>query len=115
MQGIAALYVKAIDTAKENPTLSTQKKSLLNKFKFILLSGSVDEVDSELTQLGMVKRSTVHSVRELADGIYEDRVRGGDMDEDKRMMVIGEGRNRVDEAEHRLIEVLTNESLLIAD
>lgn len=115
MQGIATLYVKAIDTAKENPTLSNQEKSLLNKFKIIMLSGSLDDVDREMTQLGMVKRSTLHSVRELADGIYEDWVRGSDMDEDKRMRVIEEGRRRVDEAEHQLIEVLFNESLLIAD
>ena len=112
MQGIATLYVKAIDTAKENPTLSNQEKSLLNKFKIIMLSGSLDDVDREMTQLGMVKRSTLHSVRELAESIYEDWVRSLSIDEEEREQMLEEGKRRADVAENLLLDNLKMQGLL---
>ena len=112
MQGIATLYVKAIDTAKENPTLSNQEKSLLNKFKIIMLSGSLDDVDREMTQLGMVKRSTLHSVRELAESIYEDWVRSLSIDEEEREQMLEEGKRRADVAETLLSDNLKMQGLL---
>ena len=115
MQDIVELYVKAIDIAKANPFLSNQEKALMNKFKVILLSGSVEDVDRDVAQFGKVKKSTLHRVRELADGIYEDWVRGLKLDEDKRTVMIKSGRKRVDEVERQMIEVLFNESLLIVD
>ena len=115
MQEIVELYVKAIDLAKEKTTLSNQEKALLNKLKIVLLSAAVEEVDREIAQLGKVKKSSLHSVRELADGIYEDWMRGLNLDEDKRTFMIESGRKRVDEAERQMIEDLFNESLLIVD
>ena len=115
VQETVEFYVKAIDLAKENPTLSNQEKALLNKFNVLLLSGSVEDVDRNMAQFGKVKKSILHRVRELADGIYEDWVRGLKLDEDKRTVIIKSGRKRVDEAERQMIEVLFNESLLIVD
>lgn len=115
MNEVVDLYVKAIDLAKENSSLSNQEKALLNKFKILLLSGSVEDVDREMSQWGRVKKSTLHRVRDLADGIYEDWVRNLDVDEDTRERMIEQGRKRVDEAECHLLDVFFKESWLIVD
>lgn len=115
VQETVELYVKAIDIAKANPSMSNQEKALLNKFKVLLLSGSVEDVDRDMAQFGKVKQSTLHSVRELADGIYEDWVRGLILDEDQRIIMIESWRKKVDEAERQMMEVLFNESLLTVE
>ena len=84
MQETVELYVNAIDLATDNPTLSNQGKALLNRFKILLRSGAVEKANSEMALMGKVKRETLHHIRELAEGIFEDRVRNCIVDDNER-------------------------------
>lgn len=106
MESIVDLYVNAIDLAKENSTLSNQEKTLLNQFKILLRSGAVEKANSEMALMGKVKRETLHHIRELAEGIFEDRVRNCIVDDNERERILKEGRKRADVAEEVLVKDL---------
>lgn len=106
MENIVDLYVSAIDLAKENPTLSNQEKALLNRFKILLRSGAVEEANSEMALMGKVKRETLHHIRELAESIFEDRVRNCNVDDTERGRILNEGKRRADVAEEMLVKDL---------
>lgn len=105
-QDTVDLYVSAIDLAKENPALSNQEKALLNRFKILLRSGAVEEANSEMALMGKVKRETLHHIRELAEGIFEDRVRNSIIDDKERERMLNEGKRRADVAEEMLVNDL---------
>ena len=73
-QDIIDLYVKAVDLTKDKKELSNQEKLILNRFKIVLRSGAVEVADSEIAQMGKVRRKTIHNVRELAESVFEDWV-----------------------------------------
>ena len=54
----------AIDLAKQKEGLGYQDKMLLNRFKILFGSGVTEDADSELAQMGKVRRTTLHNVRE---------------------------------------------------
>lgn len=58
------LYVKAVELAKQKNGLGNQDKMLLNRFKILFGSGVTEDADSELAQMGKVRRTTLHNVRE---------------------------------------------------
>ena len=106
MESIVDLYVNAINLAKENPALSNQEKALLNRFKILLRSGAVEEANSEMALMGKVKRETLHHIRELAEGIFEDSVRNYNVDDNERERILNEGKRRADVAEEMLVNDL---------
>ena len=106
MHDVFDLYVNAIDLAKDNPTLSNQEKALLNRFKILLRSEAVEEANSEMALMGKVKRETLHHIRELAEGIFEDRVRNSSVDDNERERILNEGKRRADVAEEMLVNDL---------
>ena len=112
MESIVDLYVNAIDLAKENPTLSNQEKALLNRFKILLRSGAVEDANSEIALMGKVKRETLHHIRELAEGIFEDRARNCIVDDTERERILNEGKRRADVAEERLLYELLIHGML---
>ena len=112
MQEPIDLYVNAIDLAKENPTLSNQEKALLNRFKILLRSAAVEEANSEMALMGKVKRETLHHIRELAEGFFEERVRNCSVDDNERERMLNEGKRRADVAEDMLVNDLLMHELL---
>lgn len=68
-----------------------------------------------MSQLRKVKKSTLHLVCELVDGIYNDWVRGFSVDEEARSRMIEEGRKRVDEVDLLLFDYPKGCTQLIDD
>lgn len=112
MESIVDLYVNPIDLAKDNPTLSNQGKALLNRFKILLRSEAVEEANSETALMGKVKRETLHHIRELAEGFYEDRVRNSIVDDNERERILNEGKRRAYVAEEILVKDLLMHGLI---
>lgn len=112
MQEPIDLYVNAIDLAKENPTLSNQEKALLNRFKILLRSEAVEEANSEMALMGKVKRETLHHIRELAEGIFENRIRNCNVDDNERERILNEGKKRADVAEEMLLNNLLIQGMI---
>lgn len=106
------LYVKAVDLAKQKEGLSNQDKILLNRFKILLRSGAAEDADSELTRIGKVKRTTLHSIRELAECVFEDWVQHLDVDDAERERMLDEGKRRGDVAEELLLSQLQNQGMI---
>ena len=69
------LYVKAVELAIQKEGLGNQDKMLLNRFKILLRSGATEDADNELARMGKVKRTTLHSICELAESVFGDWVR----------------------------------------
>lgn len=92
------LYVQTVDLAKEKEELGNQDKLLLNRFKILLRSGVVSDADSEMAQIGKVRKKTLHSIRELAESIFEDWVRKLIIVEAERDWVLREGKKRQETA-----------------
>ncbi len=63
------LYVQAVDLAKEKEGIGNQEKLLLNQFRILLRSEAVSDADSEMAQVGKVRKKTLHSIRELAESL----------------------------------------------
>lgn len=103
------LYVKAVNLAKQKDGLGNQDKMLLNRFKILLRSGATEDADSELALVGKVKRATLHSIRELAESVFEDWVRNLDVDDAERERMLDEGKRRGDDTEASLLSVLESQ------
>lgn len=107
------LYVHALDLAKEKEGLSNQDKMLLNRFKILLRSGVVENADCEFAQLGRVRKNTIHSIRELAEGIFEDWVRNLAICDADRDRILREGKERADIAEEFMLDDLHHLGFII--
>ena len=106
MRNSIDIYVKAIDLAKEKKGLTNQEKRILNRFKILLRNDAVDEANREFAQIGRVTKGTLHTVRELAESIFEDWVRRLSLDDTERDQMIEEGKRRADVAEQFLLDNL---------
>lgn len=93
------LYVKAVEQAKQMKGLGNQDKLLLNWFKILLRSGATEGADNELARMGKVRMTTLHNIRELAESVFEDRVRNQDVEEAERERMLEEGKRRADVVE----------------
>lgn len=102
-QQIIDLYVKAVELAMQKEGLGNQDKMILNRFKILLRSGATEDADNELTQIGKVKKTTLHNIRELAESVFEDWVRHLDVDDAERERMLDEGKRRGDVAEAYLL------------
>ena len=107
------LYVKAVDLAKSKAGLSNQDKVLLNRFKMLLRSGATKDADNELAQMGKVRRTTLHTIRELAESVFEDWVRNLDVDDTERERMLYEGKRRADVAEEYLLNQLKYQGIIL--
>lgn len=107
------LYVKAVDLAKSKAGLSNQDKVLLNRFKMLLRSGATEDADNELAQMGKVRRTTLHTIRELAESVFEDWVRNLDVDDTERERMLYEGRRRADVTEESLLNQLKYQGIIL--
>lgn len=107
------LYVMSIDLAKEREGMSNKDKLLLNRFKILLRSEAVENVDTEIAQMGKVSKKTIHSIRELADSIFEDWMRNMIISDDDRERDLREGKQRADFAEAFLINELSFQGMII--
>lgn len=107
------LYVKAVELAKQKEGLGNQDKMLLNRFKILLRSGATDDADDELAKMGKVRRSTLHSIRELAESVFEDWVRNLDIDDAERERMLEEGKRRGEACEAYLLSVLETQGRII--
>lgn len=114
-QKVIDLYAKAVDLAKENDRLSNQDKLLLNRFKILLRSKAVSDANSELAQIGKVRRKTLHRVRELAEGVFEDWVRNLNIADTERDRMLEEGKKRADFAENLLLHEFERQGLVVGD
>lgn len=115
MQEVIDLYVKAVDLAKQEPSLSNQKIMILNRLKICLLNGVQGEADKEMACFGKIKRSTIHKIRELAESCFEDLLRNAAMDDMARDQMLEEGKTRADMAEVTLLQGLIQFGLVIED
>lgn len=106
------LYVKAVELAKQKEGLGNQDKILLNRFKMILRSGATEDADSELAQMGKVKRTTLHHIQELAESVFEDCVLNMDVEEAERKRMLDVGRRRADVAEAYLLSQLKRRRMI---
>lgn len=109
------LYVKAVELAKQKEGLGNQDKMLLNRFKILLRSGATEDANNELARMGKVKRTTLHSIRELAESVFEDWVRHLDVDDAERERMLDDGKRRGDAAEAYLLSQLKNQRMIIED
>ncbi|MBQ9509458.1 MAG: hypothetical protein IJR53_08610 [Bacteroidales bacterium] len=107
------LYVKAIDFAKEQKDVSEQGNIILNRFKIIMLGGSVENANKEFEITGKVKRSTLHNIRNLAESVYEDCVRNLGVDKETCDRILREGKLRADICEKTMLKDLEANSLLV--
>ncbi len=107
------LYVKAVDLAKEKEGLGNQEKLLLNRFKILLRSGAVDDADNEMAQIGKVRRKTLHSIRELAESLFEDWVRNLRITDAERDRMLIDGKKRADFAEESLLNELRFQGIVV--
>lgn len=106
------LYVQAVDLAKEKEGIGNQEKLVLNRFKILLRSGAVSDADSEMAQIGKVRKKTLHSIRELAESIFEDWVRKLNVVEAERDRMLREGKKRADFAEESLINEFRSKGII---
>ena len=106
------LYVKAVELAKQKEELGHQDKMLLNRFKILLRSGATEDADSELARMGKVKRTTLHSIRELAESVFEDCVRNLDVEDAERERMLEDGKRRGDAAEAFLLGQLESQGMI---
>ena len=106
------LYVQAVDLAKEKEGIGNQEKLLLNQFKMLLRSGAVSDADSEMAQVGKVRKKTLHSIRELAESFFEDWVRKLNVVEAERDKMLREGKKRTDFAEESLINEFRSKGII---
>lgn len=109
------LYVKAVELAKQKEGLSNQDKMILNRFKILLRSGATEDADDELAQMGKVKRTTLHSIRELAESVFEDWVRNLDVEDAERERMLDDGKQRGDAAEAYLLSQLESQGMIIEE
>lgn len=107
------LYVQAVDLAKEKEGIGNQEKLILNRFKILLRSGAVNDADSEMAQIGKVRKKTLHSIRELAESIFEDWVRKLNVVEAERDRMLREGKRRADFAEGILINEFRSKGIIV--
>lgn len=107
------LYVQAIDLAKERADLLNLDKMLLNRFKILLRSGAVEDVDRDFAQMGKVRKNTIHSIRELAEGIFEDCVRTLAVSDTDRDRILHEGKERADITEELLFDDLQHRGFIL--
>lgn len=106
------LYVKAVELAKQKEGLGNQDKMLLNRFKILLRSGATEDADNELARMGKVKRTTLHSIRELAESVFEDWVRNLDVEDAERERMLEDGKRRGDAAEAFLLGQLESQGMI---
>lgn len=106
------LYVKAVEMAKQREGLDNQDKMLLNRFKILLRSGATEDADSELAQMGKVRRITLHNIRELAESVFENWMRNLDIDDAERERMLDEGKRRGDAAEAYLLSQLKSQGMI---
>lgn len=111
-QDIIDLYVQAVDLAKEKEGLSNQSKMILNKFKILLRSGAASDADSDIARIGKVRKKTLHSIRELAESIFEDWVRNLRITDEERDRMLSDGKKRADLAEEYLLNELRRKGLV---
>lgn len=109
------LYVQAVDLAKEKEGLSNQDKLILNRFKMLLRSGAVEDADNEIARIGKVRKQTLHSIRELAESIFEDWVRNLDTNDAERERILREGKQRAGNTEEYLLNELRLRGLVNDD
>lgn len=107
------LYVQAVDLAKEKEGIGNQEKLILNRFKILLRSGAVNDADSEMAQIGKVRKKTLHSIRELAESIFEDWVRKLNVVDAERDRMLREGKRRADFAEGILINEFRSKGIIV--
>ena len=107
------LYIKAVEFAKDKDGLGNQDKLLLNRFKILLRSGSPSDADREMALMGKVRKKTLHGIRELAEGIFEDWVRNLKIIDAECEMMLEEGKKRADIAEECLLNELRSQGLVI--
>ena len=107
------LYVQAVDLAKEKEGIGNQEKLVLNRFKILLRSGAVSDADSEMAQIGKVRKKTLLSIRELAESIFEDWVRKLNVVEAERDRMLREGKRRADFAEGILINEFRSKGIIV--
>ena len=112
-QEIIDLYAQAVDLAKEKEGLGNQDKLLLNRFKILLRSGAVSDADSEMAQIGKVRKKTLHSIRELVESIFEDWVHKLNVVEAERDRMLREGKKRADLAEESLINEFISKGIIV--
>lgn len=112
MQPTIDLYLKAVDLAKQKEGLGNQDKMILNRFKILLRSGATEDADGELARMGKVKRTTLHSIRELAESVFEDWVRNLDVDDAERERMLDKGKRRGDVAEAYLLSELKSQGMI---
>lgn len=109
------LYVNAVELAKQKEGLGNQDKMLLNQFKILLRSGATEDADDELARMGKVRKTTLHSIRELAESVFEDWVRNLDVDDAERERMLEEGKRRGDTAEAYLLSQLKQQRIIVED
>lgn len=85
---------------------------ILNRFKILLLSVAVDDADSEMVQIGKVRKITLHSIRELAESIFEDWVRQLNVVDAERDRMLCEGKKRANFAEESLINEFMSKGII---
>ncbi len=107
------LYVQAVDLAKEKEGIGNQEKLLLNQFRILLRSEAVSDADSEMAQVGKVRKKTLHSIRELAESIFEDWVRKLNVVEAERDRMLREGKKQADFAEESLINEFRSKGIIV--
>lgn len=112
-QQIVDLYVEAVELAKQKEGLCNQEKMLLNRFKILLRCGATEGVDDELARMGKVRWATLHSIRELAESVFEDWVRNMDVDDAEHERMLDEGKRRADVTEAYLLDELRLQGMII--
>lgn len=115
MQPTIDLYLKAVDLAKQKEGLGNQDKMLLNRFKILLRSGATEDADVELARMGKVRKTTLHSIRELAESVFEDWVRNLDVEDAERERMLEDGKRRGDAAEAYLLSQLKQQRIIVED
>ena len=113
MDEVIDLYVKAIDLAKQKEGLSNQDKMILNRFKLLLRSDAADKADKEFVRIGKVTINTLLKVEELAESIFEDRVRNLDIVDEDRDRMLDEGKHRADSAVEYLLTEMRRQGLIV--
>ena len=105
--------VAAVEVAKEKPGLSNEEKRILNKIKILLLDESVKDADTGMVTTGKIKNSTLEKIRNLAESVIEDWVRGYEIDEVVRDKMISDVKFRAHLAEEQIMDELRLRGLLI--
>lgn len=59
-----------------------------------------------MSQISKIREKIIHSLRELAESIFEDHIRNCKITDTERDMALNEGKKRADYAEEYLLNAL---------